>query len=192
MRFLVGLGNPGRRYARTRHNVGFRVIDRLLAERDAGAPRSMFGAEVWRVEDDDGPLVLLKPQTYMNESGAAVRDVVGYFRGTPEVLLVIHDDLDLPVGTLRFRRAGSSGGHRGVESIIACLGTPTFARLKVGIGRGPGAGDPVDHVLGPAESDEAESLLRAESRAASAAADWIRHGLDWCMNAYNRADDPES
>ncbi|MBN1421585.1 MAG: aminoacyl-tRNA hydrolase [Planctomycetes bacterium] len=190
MRFLVGLGNPGRRYARTRHNVGFRVIDRLLSGRGAGAPRSMFRAEVWRVEDE-APLILVKPQTFMNDSGASVRDVLGYYRGTPGDLLVIYDDLDLPIGTLRFRRAGSSGGHRGAASIIACLGTTEFARLKIGIGRTSDGADPVDHVLGTAKADEADAMLRAESRAAAAAADWVRRGLDWCMNAYNRADDPD-
>lgn len=188
MRVIVGLGNPGRRYARTRHNAGVRVVDRLLERLDASGPRPMFGADVWRHEAPE-PVLLLKPRTYMNESGRAVRDVLGYFRIDPAGVLVIHDDLDLPVGRIRFRREGSSGGHRGVASVIECLGDAAFARLKLGIGH-PQEGDAVAYVLSLPPPDEREALAEAEGRASAAAEDWIRWGLDWCMNAYNRAEAP--
>lgn len=208
MKFVVGLGNPGRRYSGTPHNVGFAVVDRLARDEAAagGGFRRRFKAEVCEMRLDGERVYLVKPLTYMNLSGPAVRSILGYFKGGLEDLLVVHDDIDLPLGRLRFRGRGSAGGHRGVASVIEALGGGDFARLKIGVGRGRGgsgeesggpggpeiagrpASDPADHVLTrfpAALRPEVDALL---DRAAEAVGVWIRDGLERAAQLYNPAE----
>ena len=159
MKFIVGLGNPGKKYEWTRHNVGFLVVDALAKESDGPFKKGLQSRHArQRLEGES--VILVKPQTYMNLSGRAVQAVLHYFKGTPEDLLVVHDDLDLQPGRLRFRARGSSGGHNGIASIIECLGTREFHRLKFGIGR-----------------DE-EKIKNDIDRAASAVKSWVRDGFE--------------
>jgi len=152
---IIGLGNPGRQYEETRHNVGFMLLDRLaLASGAAFASVPKWQSHVAKLADGT---LLLKPQTFMNLSGQAVAKVARFHKREPGELLVIHDDVSLPLGTLRFREQGSAGGHNGIKSLIEHLGTNAFARLKLGIG-GPRPGEMVGHVLGKFPPDEREAL----------------------------------
>jgi len=190
VRWIVGLGNPGKRYANTRHNVGFLVVDRFAARNAIGEFRSKFSALVASkplAVAGGEKVYLVKPQTYMNLSGPAVRDAVGYFGGTPEDLLVVHDDLDLPLGKLRYRAKGSSGGHRGVESIIGALGTQAFDRLKVGIGREEGR-DAAEFVLSPVGATERTVLDRAVELATESLDVWIAEGVERAALRYNGSE----
>lgn len=154
MFLVVGLGNPGRRYEATRHNAGFMLVDRLA---DLSAAR--FGpaagqARVCRVERESGPLILAKPQTYMNLSGVAVRSLLVQYGVDPEELLVVYDEVQLPLGRLRVRRSGSSGGQKGMESIIRMVGTKQIPRLRIGVGGDSVKGDLTDYLLSPFSGDE--------------------------------------
>jgi PTH1 family peptidyl-tRNA hydrolase len=189
MKVICGLGNPGERYRATRHNVGYRVVD-LLADRwgQTGRGRVRDGSaqlEVARPEPI-GRVLLVKPMKYMNLSGGPLRAAL---RNTDmeigDDLLVVADDVDLPLGRIRLRRAGSAGGHNGLRDIIAALGTNEFARLRVGIGRG---GETVDHVLATFRPVERELVDEAIATAADAAELWLRAGIDEAMNAYNGLD----
>ncbi len=180
-RLIVGLGNPGREYAGTRHNVGFMIVDRL-----ASAVGADFRVEkAWRAEvARAGDAFLCKPLTYMNLSGEAVRSVAQFYKITPAETLVIADDLALPLGKLRLRGSGSSGGHNGLKSIIDHLGTLEVPRLRVGIGEAqPGAA--IGHVLGRFAPEERETIEGAVARAAEAIACAQEKGLQAAMNAYN-------
>jgi peptidyl-tRNA hydrolase, PTH1 family len=183
---MVGLGNPGSEYQRTRHNVGFVVLDRL--------------AESWRVEwstekkfrsclawrEREGRRVLLcKPQTYMNASGEAVQSVAAFYDVPAERVLVVVDDADLPLGQLRLRPSGSSGGHHGLESVEQHLGTREYARLRVGIGRQDGAREITGHVLGRFGSTEARLVDKVLTVAASQAETWLTAGIQKAMSQFN-------
>lgn len=186
MKVICGLGNPGERYRLTRHNVGFRVVD-LLADRWAltGQGRVKDGAALLehRLPEPAGRVLLVKPLKYMNLSGGPLRAAMRQTDADPASdLLVIADDVDLPLGKLRLRRAGSAGGHNGLRDIIAAFGTSDFARLRVGIGRG---GETVDHVLATFTPDERELATEAIATAADAAERWLRDGIDEAMNAFN-------
>jgi PTH1 family peptidyl-tRNA hydrolase len=189
MKVICGLGNPGDRYRATRHNVGFRVVD-LLADRwgQTGRGRLRDGSaqlEVGRPEPI-GRVLLVKPMKFMNVSGGPLRAALRNADvETGEELLVVADDVDLPLGKIRLRRAGSAGGHNGLRDIIAALGTNEFARLRVGIGRG---GETVDHVLATFRPAERELVDEAIATAADAAELWLRAGIDEAMNAYNGLD----
>ena len=180
---IVGLGNPGLKYAATRHNVGFRCID-VLAER-AGISLNdrRKHAELGRGTLAGIPVVLAKPRTFMNASGLAARYLLDRFGTSPERMLVVVDDLDLPLGTIRLRGAGSSGGHRGLDSISAEARTGAYPRLRIGIGR-PDAGA-VAHVLSRFAPAEEATLAEALARAADAAEVWAEHGVDAAMNQFN-------
>jgi PTH1 family peptidyl-tRNA hydrolase len=189
MKVICGLGNPGDRYRLTRHNVGFRVVD-LLADRWGltGAGRVREGAAQLQVERPDpvGPVWLLKPMRYMNVSGMPVRSALRRANAEPRTdLLVVADDVDLPLGTIRLRRGGSAGGHNGLRDIIAALGSNEFNRLRVGIGR---AGETVDHVLSSFKRDEKELAGEAIATAADAAELWLAEGIEAAMNAFNGLD----
>ncbi len=187
MKWIIGLGNPGKRYAATRHNVGFDVLDRFARMRGFDEYRKKFAslmAEKPPAPPDGEKVFLLKPQTYMNRSGGAVREALDYFGAGPEDLLVVHDDIDLPLGRLRYRSSGSSGGHRGVESILNALGTDRFARLKIGIGREVGR-DAADYVLAPVATDDREPMARAVARAAESLDVWLLEGLERAALLYN-------
>jgi peptidyl-tRNA hydrolase, PTH1 family len=184
---IAGLGNPGRAYERTRHNAGFRVVDRL-AERWGVSWRvdRGLGSRVARVRDDGWRVLLAQPQTFMNLSGQAVAGLVTYYRVGLDRLLVITDDADLPVGMLRMRPRGSSGGHHGLESIEGRLGTREYARLRLGIGgRTEGPREISGHVLGAFGVAEAVWMERVYARAAEQAWCWVREGAGVAMSRYN-------
>jgi PTH1 family peptidyl-tRNA hydrolase len=180
---IVGLGNPGPRYDGTRHNLGFRVIDVLHARRGADEWRELCAALWARSETMD----LVKPQTYMNRSGHAVRCLVERLGYRPERVLVVYDDIALPLGTLRLRPGGGPGGHRGLASILAGLRTEAVPRLRLGIspiGETP-AGDLAEFVLHPFEAAERSQVERQVERAADACEAWLERGLAAAMNAFN-------
>ncbi len=182
---IVGLGNPGDQYRHTRHNFGFMVIDRLAEKLAVSLKKVKFKALLAETKLDGQALILAKPMTFMNDSGRAVRPLLRFFKVPPDHLLIVHDDLDLPLGSLRLRPTGSSGGQRGVASIIATLGTQDFPRLRLGISRPPGQMDPVAYVLQnftPAEAELKEMVL---NQAADAALTFIREGMQATMNQYN-------
>jgi PTH1 family peptidyl-tRNA hydrolase len=184
-RLIVGLGNPGRRYERTRHNVGFLVVDELA--RSEGL--RWEGEKKWQAEVARGDAFsCMKPQTYMNLSGEAVAAYAMFYKLDAREILVIYDDADLDLGALRFRASGSAGGHRGVASIMGSLGSDQFARLKVGIGRGgpERGGSLADHVLSKFLVDEAPELEKSLTRAVRAVRDAHSQGLQAAMNEYNR------
>ena len=184
MKLIVGLGNPGKQYAETRHNVGFMVIERLARKLKVAVEKKMFNALVGQGRLDNEEIILAMPQTYMNLSGQAVGALFHWYKLTPADLVVVYDDLDLPVGALRLRPAGGSGGHRGMQSIIATLGTENFARLRVGIGRPPAEEmDVAGYVLGRLDLQEMEDVLQS---AAEAILCMLREGLEKAMNLYNR------
>ncbi|MGQ9715780.1 MAG: aminoacyl-tRNA hydrolase, partial [Anaerolineae bacterium] len=183
---VVGLGNPGPEYVRNRHNVGFLCLDRL-AERHGISPwRRKHHALVAEGLVAGHPVVLAKPQTFMNLSGQAVRPLMRHYGVALADLLVVHDDLDLDLGVLRLRRQGSSAGHKGVQHIIDTLGSREFPRLRIGVGR-PAHGDPVDYVLSDFTLDESIVIDRALDRAVEAIVAWLERGIEAAMNAFNAA-----
>jgi PTH1 family peptidyl-tRNA hydrolase len=188
VKIIVGLGNPGREYAATRHNLGFMVVDELARRLSASDKRSRFRAEVIEAFDQGEKLVLLKPQTYMNLSGVAVREASRWYKTPADDVIVVADDIDLPFGTLRMRATGSSGGHNGLKSIFAELGTQNMPRLKIGVGRG--AGHATRQVLTRFTSEETRLLPEIVSAAADCVIDWERHGIIDAMNRCNRRLEP--
>jgi PTH1 family peptidyl-tRNA hydrolase len=183
---IVGLGNPGTKYARTRHNAGFLVMDQLAARWRAGwSMEKKFQARLAWADMEARRVALCQPQTFMNASGEAVADICGFYRVTPDRLLVVVDDADLPVGHLRLRPGGSSGGHHGLESIEARLGTRDYARLRVGIGRRTGAREITGHVLGNFDADESGLLEEVLTVAADQAQTWLTAGIQKAMNQFN-------
>ena len=188
-RLVVGLGNPGERYGASRHNLGFRVVDELV-RRLAGAPPAVeCNSQVAHRDDPDAPrLTLVKPQTYMNRSGWAVRCLVERHGFEPGEILVAYDDVHLPLGRLRLKPGGSPGGHRGLESVIENLRTDEVPRLRLGcLGEGgPEPGEPLtDYVLGSFEADEQERAEEMVRRAADASEAWWRAGAQAAMNRFN-------
>jgi PTH1 family peptidyl-tRNA hydrolase len=181
---VVGLGNPGREYATTRHNVGFMVADEL-AQRHGGSWRSKFSGEVADVRIDGARLALLKPQTYMNESGRAVASAAKFYKVDPEDLLAVHDEVDLDLGRMQARLGGGLAGHNGLRSLASALKTPEFLRLRIGVGR-PERGDPrpvSDWVLSPFEPEVDVGAL--VGRAADAVETLVREGLEEAQQRFN-------
>jgi PTH1 family peptidyl-tRNA hydrolase len=177
---VVGLGNPGKRYERTRHNVGFRVVELLARRHGASSWRSKFHGLL--ADCADVRAFLLMPQTYMNDSGESVGPAVAFYKIHVERVLVVCDDINLPFGRLRFRRSGSDGGHNGLKSIIFALNSLDFPRLRVGIGRN---GDAVDHVIGAFNADEESMLSDIVARAADGVETFLRDGADAATAAVN-------
>jgi PTH1 family peptidyl-tRNA hydrolase len=182
---IVGLGNPGPRYHHNRHNVGFMVVDALADAAKIPIRRVEFRALVGKGEFSDERLILAKPQTFMNNSGQAVGALVRFYKIPVDHLLVVHDDLDLPFGTLRLRPRGGAGGQRGMGSIMATLNTQDFARLRVGIGRPPGRMDPSDYVLHDFDPPEEEMLPELLSSAVDAIRMFLQDGIERAMNEFN-------
>jgi PTH1 family peptidyl-tRNA hydrolase len=190
MKLIVGLGNPGREYRETRHNIGFMVADALADRwRVDDQWRERFDALQVKTTVGDEPVILSKPLTFMNLSGQAVQAIAGFYKIEPADVLVIVDEAALPLGRLRARRDGSAGGHNGLKSLIQHLGTPAFARLRVGVGRGADGRDLSDHVLGRFEPDERDTVSAAVLRAADASEMFIAEGIERVMNAFNAATD---
>ncbi len=182
---LVGLGNPGREYRDTRHNIGFMLIDRVCKAAGISLMRVQSKALVGTGQIEGRRVVLAKPQTFMNLSGQAVAGLVRFYKTPLSQLLVAHDDLDLPLGTVRLRPGGGSGGQKGMASIIQQLGTQEFGRLRLGIGRPPGQMDAAAYVLERFTASEQKVLDMVLDRAVEAVKVFIRDGLETAMNRYN-------
>lgn len=181
-RLIIGLGNPGREYVETRHNVGFMIIDRLARQTGAQFRRE----KSWRAEVAKAEAYLLcKPLTYMNGSGKSVQPISQFYKIAPAQMLIVLDDLALPLGKLRLRAAGSSGGHKGLQSIIEQLGTASVPRLRVGIGETLDGGGTEAHVLGRFRAEEKEVVEQSLNRAVEAIAHVQEHGFEATMNVFN-------
>ena len=192
VKLIVGLGNPGRKYEGTRHNVGFEVIDVLARRHGAEWEAAPRGTEAlvarWRMADS----VLVKPLTYMNLSGGAVVPLLQFYKIDPVDLLVLVDEVHIDLGRLRIRRSGSAGGHNGLKSLIGSLGSQEFARLRIGVGRGDGRRDLADHVLAKFDADERPIVAEMVDRSADAVELFIAEGIGPVMNSYNRKEDQET
>jgi len=186
LQLIVGLGNPGSEYARTRHNAGFLVLERLAERwRAAWTYEKKFNARLARAERDRRRVLLCEPQTFMNSSGEAVASVISFFQIAAKALLVVVDDADLPLGEIRMRPSGSSGGHHGLESIEQHLGTRDYARLRVGIGRQRGAREITGYVLGRFNSTEAAQIDKIITVASDQAECWADAGIQNAMSQFN-------
>ena len=195
MYLIFGLGNPGRQYVGSRHNVGFEVIDKLAHNFDIKIKESKFKAFAGEGFIGGQKIVLVMPTTYMNLSGEAVRDFVRYYKVPAEDLatrmMVIYDEINLPVGRIRIRERGSAGGHNGMKSIIYQLETEDFIRIRVGVGGKPSGGNLSSHVLGRASGEEANTMAHGIIAAAKAVEDIVRHGAEYAMNIYNATEKPK-
>jgi peptidyl-tRNA hydrolase, PTH1 family len=186
---IVGLGNPGREYARTRHNIGFMLIDRICVRLNARGMKIQSKAIVITAQSESHKLILAKPQTFMNLSGQSVQSLVHFYKTPLDHVLIAHDDLDLPFCTIRIRPGGGAGGQKGIKSAIDQLGTPEFARLRLGIDRPPGRMDAADYVLQEFSQKELQILSETLDRAAEAALTWVSEGLNSAMNKFNGSVD---
>jgi PTH1 family peptidyl-tRNA hydrolase len=190
MKVVVGLGNPGGRYVGTRHNVGFAVVDVLAQGPGAGRFQGRFQAQVAEWVEGPHKVLLVKPETFMNLSGRSVRQVVDFFQVGLEDVLVVCDDINLPLGKLRLRARGSHGGHNGLRDIQNHLGTPEYARLRIGVGAPPEE-EAVDHVLGRFRPSERPVIDDAVAQAAQAVVVWVNDGIEACMNRFNAEPKPK-
>ena len=182
---IVGLGNPGREYKKNRHNVGFQVVDRLAERHGMSFNRQQNGAFVTSGFVNGSPVIVAKPQGYMNRSGIAVAALQKFYKILPERLLIVSDDLDLPVGTIRLRPSGGSGGQNGVKNIIQRLGTEEFPRVRVGIGRPPGRMDAAAYVLQDFGAEEMDIIETVRDRAVDAIETWLSDGITLAMSRHN-------
>ena len=182
---IVGLGNPGREYRFNRHNVGFMLIDTVSRELGVELSRVVTKALVVTFTRNDRRIILAKPQTFMNLSGKTVSSLLRFYKVPLENLLVAYDDLDLPVGTIRLRSEGGSAGHKGMESIIAQIGTESFGRLRIGIGRPPGRMEGADYVLEDFPKADRDMIVEVLERSAQAVLTFIDHGIVTAMNQFN-------
>jgi PTH1 family peptidyl-tRNA hydrolase len=182
---IVGLGNPGREYVENRHNVGFRVVDKLAEKHGLKFNKMMNKGIVALGEIGSCKVALVKPQTFMNLSGECVAPILKFFKSQLSELVVIYDELDLSLAQLRLRKQGSAGGHNGMKSIIAKLGSQDFPRLRFGIGRPPGRQDPVDYVLNDFTSIELIQVNDALDRSTTIVLAWLNEGIEKAMNVAN-------
>jgi PTH1 family peptidyl-tRNA hydrolase len=183
MKVIVGLGNPGPRYKDTRHNVGFQTLEELARRYPVQRQESRFDAIIAHLQIKQEKAFLLKPLTYMNLSGQAVRALIAYYKIDLKDIIVVYDDMDLPVGNVRIRAEGGTGGHRGMSSLVENLGTREFARIRIGIGRPPH--EAIDWVLGRFSPQEKPLINNAIAQAADAVEAWMVRGIDKAMNEYN-------
>ncbi len=183
MKLIVGLGNPGPQYAHTRHNVGFQVVERFAKKHNFTSRKMQFNAMIISGAFAEEKVIWARPMTFMNESGRAVGPLLRWLQLELSDLLVVYDEIDLPIGKLRLRPSGGSAGHNGMKSIIQNLGSEDFARLRIGVGRPEGNG--IHHVLGEFSRDEQPLVNDALDRAVSAIEVFIQHGLTTAMNLYN-------
>jgi PTH1 family peptidyl-tRNA hydrolase len=185
MKLIVGLGNPGRKYEQTRHNVGFEVLDRLAGRFADGAAKEKFEGRLAEATIAGERTLLLWPQTLMNLSGRSAGAAIEFYKLDLADLLVVCDDFNLPVGKLRFRGEGSAGGQKGLDNIITRLGTEEFSRLRIGIGPVPEQWDPADYVLGRFDAQQRQEIDEAVARAAEGVERWIADGIHTAMNQFN-------
>lgn len=182
---IVGLGNPGQRFARHRHNVGFQIVDMLAQRHGLAFQRAEFRAAVATGAMAGRRVLLAKPQTFMNLVGQAVAPLARFYKIPMLQVLVLYDELDLPLGRLRFRPDGGAGGHNGIKSLIDSLGTQGFARLRIGIDRPPGRMDAAAYVLQDFSADQEIEMAFCRPRAADGVETWLAEGIDAAMNKYN-------
>lgn len=191
MKVVVGLGNPGPKYHGTRHNIGYAVIDYLAAGTGVGSFRSRFQSQVAEAKEGDEQVLLVKPETFMNLSGRAVRQIVDFYKLEAKDLLVVCDDIALPTGKLRVRAKGSDGGQKGLRSIQEQLGTPEYGRLRIGVGSPGEYQDAADYVLSRFAPGERAAMEDSIASAAQGVLLWIRQGIDACMNKVNGGPEAE-
>lgn len=185
-KLIIGLGNPGREYAKHRHNIGFQVVEALAEVHELRFNKRQHKARVATGRIDDAQVVLAKPLAFMNKSGESVSLLVHWHKTPTNHMLVVYDDLDIPLGTLRLRPKGGSGGHRGMRSIIQQLGTEEFPRLRIGIGRPPAGRDPADYVLSPFTADELPIIANVREEAIAAIECWLEEGIEAAMTQFNQ------
>ena len=183
MKLIVGLGNPGKKYEHTRHNMGFDVVDMFSSLARIDVDKEAFKGLVGRGKIFEEDVYILKPQTFMNLSGESVQEITSYFKIPVEDIIVIYDDMDLAPGTIRLRLSGSSGGHKGIQNIIDHLGTPNIKRIRVGIGKSEF--DTIDYVLSKPLKEERELITSALETACEALKEILKNGFDSAMNKYN-------
>ena len=185
MYIIAGLGNPGKEYAGSRHNVGFMTLDELADRYNIDVREKAHKALIGKGMIEGNKVILVKPQTYMNLSGESIRSVMDYYKTEPSEFIVIYDDISLDVGQLRIRKKGSAGGHNGIKNIIAHLGTQEFPRIKVGVGDKPPRMDLADYVLSRFSKEDREKMEQAFKDAAEAVEVMIAEGPDAAMNQFN-------
>ncbi len=185
---VIGLGNPGRRYAKTRHNVGFSFVQGLARRWDVKLKKRKFGARIAEVERDEDTLVLAQPQTYMNQSGVAVMAILKGYRIGPENIVVVYDDIDIPLGQIRVRKDGSAGTHKGMRSVIEEIGTRAFARIRVGIGPVSEEEEATRFVLSPFAEEESQIFKKSLAKAGEALDMIIAGRIDQAMNEFNQKE----
>jgi PTH1 family peptidyl-tRNA hydrolase len=190
MKLVAGLGNPGAKYRGTRHNVGFEVVDLLVGRHRLAFEAAPAEAVMARWRRDDDVTLLVKPLTFMNVSGDAVAALSRYYKIETSDLLIVCDDVNLPLGRLRVRGSGTEGGHNGLRSVADFLGTIDYSRLRVGVGRGDSRRELADHVLARFDPEELPGIEAAVARAADAVETWLANGLAKTMNVFNRAEEP--
>ncbi|MBE2270431.1 MAG: aminoacyl-tRNA hydrolase [Anaerolinea sp.] len=191
MYLIVGLGNPGKQYENTRHNVGWRVLDRLAAKHGITIGKTEHKAQTGAGTILGKKVILAKPLTYMNLSGDAVQPLAHFYKITSDQILVIADDLDLPLGTLRIRKMGSSGGQNGLKHILQRMGNQVINRVRFGIGRPPGRMSAADYVLAPFKGDDDILATEVADRAVLAVETWLTDGVEVAMNRYNGTGEPK-
>ena len=185
MKIIAGLGNPGAEYAHTKHNVGFMLVDVLAEKLGAASWKENFFSALTEVRIGGEKVFLVKPLTYMNNSGEALGPMLSYYKMDVDDLVVVHDDMDIPAGMVRIRRKGSSGGHNGIKSIIAHVGSEDFARVRIGIGRPPAGWTVIHHVLAPFSTEDAPKIRAAIDYLLPAVESIVTDGVDFAMNRYN-------
>ncbi|MBA3534564.1 MAG: aminoacyl-tRNA hydrolase [Ardenticatenales bacterium] len=185
MHLIVGLGNPGTKYTKHRHNIGFQVLDVLAARHSLSFDKTQSEARIAVGTIQEHKVLLAKPQSYMNDSGRPVRTLLNFYKIPLSHLIVVYDDLDLPLGRIRLRPQGSAGGQRGVKSMIQLLGTDVFSRVRVGIGRPPGQMDPAAYVLQDFSAEQEEEMAITRQKAADALETWLAEGIEVAMNSHN-------
>jgi PTH1 family peptidyl-tRNA hydrolase len=184
MKLIVGLGNPGKKYEGTRHNMGFMAIDLLSDQAQIDVDKEVFHGLMGRGKIYDEDVILFKPTTFMNLSGTAVQEVVHYFKIALEDIVVIYDDMAIPIGFIRLRKEGSSGGHKGMQNIIDCLSSDQIKRIRVGIGE-PGEWDTIDYVLSKPLKDDMPLIEEAIANAVRGVKEYLKSDFDRAMNKYN-------
>ena len=192
MILVVGLGNPGKAYSRSKHNLGFMVVDEVASRIGATLSKKGFTALYGEVVQEEKKLLLLKPQTYMNRSGQSVSQAAEFFKISAQDIIVVYDEMDLPLRNLKIRRGGGSAGHKGIESIIAHLGDDNFVRVRVGIGKPEDKSKTVNHVLSHFTKEESSILEGVVNRAADAVLEIIARGVESAMNKFNKKNDSPS
>lgn len=185
MKVIVGLGNPGREYAQTKHNVGFMLVDALAEKMGITDWQSKFDALIAEGRMGTEKILLVKPQTYMNESGRAVGPLMNWYKLMPEQLIVAHDDMDIPAGTIRIRKKGSAGGHNGIKSVLAHMGDENFSRVRIGIGRPLPGWTVINHVLAPFQEEDVPKIKEAIQYLLPAVECIVTEDTDKAMNLYN-------